>query len=86
MAKPCPPMKMPDVVDDDLTLYDVLEVHHDADTKTITQQHRRQALRWHPDKHHQKDRTTAQKHFLRVQEAYEVTTFLLSSAPPPSFR
>ncbi|CAD7929629.1 unnamed protein product [Amoebophrya sp. A120] len=58
----------------DLTLYDILEVHHDADTKTITQQHRKQALRWHPDKHRKEDRTTAQKRFLRIQEAYEVLT------------
>ncbi|CAD7968135.1 unnamed protein product [Amoebophrya sp. A25] len=59
---------------DALTLYDVLEVDHTADRKRITQQHRKQALRWHPDKHHEDDRRTAQKQFLRVQEAYEVLT------------
>ena len=56
------------------------QVHQDADNKTITQQHRKQALRWHPDKHHKDDKETAQRQFVRIQEAYEVPKTYLSLA------
>ncbi|CEG37880.1 dnaj homolog subfamily c member 21-like [Plasmopara halstedii] len=54
--------------------YEVLAIGRDASAAEIKLSFRRQALRWHPDKHQKNGITSeeATKHFQTIQNAYEV--------------
>jgi DnaJ-class molecular chaperone len=56
--------------------YEILCVERDADASTIKKHHRKQALKYHPDKNFGDEE--ASNKFLLVQQAYEVLsgTFL----------
>jgi len=51
--------------------YRVLGVPRDASEETIKRGYRRQALRWHPDKHRGPHAARAAEHFKKVSEAYQ---------------
>lgn len=55
--------------------YEVLGVSRDADADAIKKAYRKQAVRWHPDKHASKpeaERSAAEEKFKRIAEAYDV--------------
>ena len=52
-----------------LTLYDVLEVAPDADAPALKRAYRRQAQRWHPDRHG--GTPAAHERFLVIRAAYD---------------
>ncbi len=52
--------------------YAVLGVDRDASADDIKKAYRKLALKWHPDRHPEGERTDAEARFKRVAEAYEV--------------
>lgn len=50
----------------------VLGVTDEATPEEIKKAFRKQALAWHPDKHHGGDIEAATKRFAKIQQAYEV--------------
>eukprot|EP00929_Paragymnodinium_shiwhaense_P017712 TRINITY_DN12735_c0_g1_i2.p1 TRINITY_DN12735_c0_g1~~TRINITY_DN12735_c0_g1_i2.p1 ORF type:complete len:354 (+),score=120.64 TRINITY_DN12735_c0_g1_i2:96-1157(+) len=52
--------------------YAILEVPRDADQDAIKKAYRKQALKWHPDKHPAEKRQVAEEKFKEVAEAYDV--------------
>ena len=52
--------------------YERLGVPRDADEKAIKKAYRKLALKWHPDRHEEADRETAEAEFKHIAEAYEV--------------
>jgi len=52
--------------------YEVLGVARDADQDAIQKAYRKLAMKWHPDRHAEAERETAEREFKRVSEAYEV--------------
>jgi DnaJ-class molecular chaperone len=52
--------------------YDVLGLSRDADEAAIKKAYRKLAMKWHPDRHKDKDQDAAEAEFKRVSEAYEV--------------
>lgn len=52
--------------------YDILGVGRTASQDEIKKAYRRQALKWHPDKHKDNDKKKAEEKFKKTNEAYEV--------------
>lgn len=52
--------------------YQVLGVARDASPDDIRKAYRKLALEWHPDRHKEGDRATAEEKFKRISEAHEV--------------
>ncbi len=52
--------------------YEVLGVARDADAEGIKKAFKKLALKWHPDRHAEGERATAEARFKQVNEAYEV--------------
>jgi len=52
--------------------YERLGVARDADEETIKKAYRKLAMKWHPDRHKEADRATAEAEFKQIAEAYEV--------------
>jgi len=52
--------------------YDVLGLSREADAAAIKKAYRKLAMKWHPDRHKNKDQDAAETEFKRVSEAYEV--------------
>jgi curved DNA-binding protein len=52
--------------------YERLGVSRDASEDAIKKAYRKLALKWHPDRHPEKDRPKAEEEFKRISEAYEV--------------
>lgn len=56
----------------DLTYYNTLNIKINATDSEIKDAFRREALKWHPDKHSDKTKVIAEKNFREVTEAYVV--------------
>jgi len=57
--------------------YNILNLNHGADEKTVKKAYRRAAAKYHPDKHHGKDETEIKENeskFKEIKLAYEVLT------------
>ena len=52
--------------------YDVLGLPREADAAAVKKAYRKLAMKWHPDRHKDKDQDTAEAEFKRISEAYEV--------------
>ncbi|HLU38407.1 MAG TPA: DnaJ C-terminal domain-containing protein [Planctomycetota bacterium] len=52
--------------------YAVLGVPRDASAEDIKKAYRKLAMRWHPDRHPEKERPKAEAEFKKISEAYEV--------------
>jgi curved DNA-binding protein len=52
--------------------YEALGVKRDASADEIKKAYRKLAMKWHPDRHPEKDRPAAEAQFKRISEAYEV--------------
>lgn len=55
--------------------YAILQIPRDATTEDVKKGYRKQAMKWHPDKHSGKDeseRAAAEAKFKDAAEAYEV--------------
>lgn len=51
--------------------YDILEISKDANQAEIKKAYRKQAVKWHPDKH-KDNKEAAEKRFKQINEAYQV--------------
>lgn len=52
--------------------YKILGISRRANLKQIKKAYREEALKWHPDKHQEENKETAEKQFQLVAESYEV--------------
>ena len=52
--------------------YEILGVKRDASDGEIRQAYRKLAMKWHPDRHGESERDTAEAKFKQISEAYEV--------------
>ncbi|MCX7928669.1 MAG: DnaJ domain-containing protein [Patescibacteria group bacterium] len=52
--------------------YDLLGVSKNASLEEIKNAYRKQALKWHPDRHQGADKEMAEKRFKEINEAYQV--------------
>ncbi|MGK0202602.1 MAG: DnaJ-class molecular chaperone [Planctomycetota bacterium] len=52
--------------------YEILGIPRDADAKAIKKAYRKQALKWHPDRHKDGAKAAAEVEFKRLTEAHEV--------------
>merc|ERR1712066_232089 len=59
----------PDVEED---YYTVLEIEQKATDKEVKKAYRKQALKWHPDKHNAETKSAAEKRFKQIAQAYGV--------------
>ena len=68
--------------------YDILNLNHGADEKTVKKAYRRAAAKYHPDKHHDKDEVELKENeskFKEVKLAYEVLTGKVQEPSPGGF-
>lgn len=56
----------------DTEYYDLLEVSHDADQDTIKKSYKKLAMKWHPDKHSDENKSNAEEMFKKITTAYEI--------------
>lgn len=56
----------------DTKLYDLLEVSKDADEEAIKKAYKKQAVKWHPDKHQGASKAEAEERFKEISRAYSV--------------
>lgn len=52
--------------------YDILGVNRNSSQEEIKKAYRKQALKWHPDKHKENDKKKAEGKFKQINQAYEV--------------
>jgi DnaJ-class molecular chaperone len=52
--------------------YDILGVSKSASQDEIKKAYRKEALKWHPDKHKSNDKEEAERRFKQINEAYQV--------------
>lgn len=64
----------------DFDYYEILGVPRDVSDDGLKCAYRKEALRWHPDKHSGSNRALAEEHFKKISEAYRVLSDPLKRA------